>query len=411
MARTSGRLPFIALLTATGLSLAGSALTTVALPWFVLETTGSAGRAGLVGASAMLPLFIFGIAGGTLVDRVGFKRISVLADLVSGCAVAAIPLLYHGTGLAFWQLLVLVFVANALNVPALSARRSMLPELAAMANVRLERANTAYEANAQIAYLVGPPVAGVLIAAMGASNVLWVDATTFAFSALVTLVAVPAVVTSASALRGTYFQGVKEGLRFLRRDQVLFALAISLFVTNFLGNPLFAVVLPVYAKEELNSSGALGLLLSVVGIGALLGTMAFGWRLYRWRRRTVWLLAFVTAPLAYWSLVPKPALIVVAIVLFVSELAGGASNPLAVTIRHERIPAELRGRVFSTFSSISMASTPLGIALAGFSIENIGFTPTVLVLAATYQVIALGMLIVPAFHELDRTRHSAPSTS
>jgi predicted MFS family arabinose efflux permease len=239
---------------------------------------------------------------------------------------------------------------------------------------------------------------------MGASNVLWVDATTFAFSALVTLVAVPAVVTSASALRSTYFQGVKEGLRFLRRDHVLFALAISLFITNFLGNPLFAVVLPVYAKEELNSSGALGLLLSVVGIGALLGTMAFGWRLYRWRRRTVWLLAFVTAPLAYWSLIPKPALIVVAIVLFVSELAGGASNPLAVTIRHERIPAELRGRVFSTFSSISMASTPLGIALAGFSIENIGFTPTVLVLATTYQVVALGMLVVPAFHELDRTR-------
>src|SRR4051794_25410588 len=126
------RAPLIALVVATGLSMIGSSLTIVALPWFVLESTGSAGKAGLVGASATLPLFTIGILGGTLIDRLGFKRVAVGADLVSGVAILAIPVLYAGPGLALWQLLALVFLGNALNVPALSARRSLLPELAAL---------------------------------------------------------------------------------------------------------------------------------------------------------------------------------------------------------------------------------------------------------------------------------------
>ena len=185
------RLPLTGLLAANAVSLVGSGLTAVALPWFVLQTTGSAGRTGLVAGVAVLPAFIAGIFGGALVDRVGFKRVSVAADLVSGLGIGLVPLLYLTVGLAFWQLLSLVFLGALLEVPGLTARRSLLPDLAAAAGWRLERANASFESSQQLSLLVGPPLAGLLIAWLGTANVLWLDAVSFALSALLVGVMVP----------------------------------------------------------------------------------------------------------------------------------------------------------------------------------------------------------------------------
>ena len=85
-------------------------------------------------------------------------------------------------------------------------------------------------------------------------------------------------------------------------------------------------------------------------------------------------------------------------------LLGGPLNPLVVTVRHERIPADLRGRVFSTFSAISQIASPLGILAAGALIDAVGFRPTVLAFAVGAQVVGLSMLLVPAFRAMDATK-------
>src|SRR6476620_7677977 len=105
----AGRRPILGLLTANAISQVGSALTVIAIPWFVLQTTGSAAKTGLTGFFVALPFLITGIFGGTVVDRLGYKRSSVIADSVSGIGIALVPLLYYTVGLAFWQLLALVF--------------------------------------------------------------------------------------------------------------------------------------------------------------------------------------------------------------------------------------------------------------------------------------------------------------
>src|SRR5262245_56487269 len=191
------RLPIFALLAANTISLAGSALTMIALPWFVLQTTGSAAMTGLAGFFVALPGFVAGIFGGTLVDRLGYKRVSIVADLVSGIAIALIPLLFITVGLAFWQLLALIFLGSLLEIPGVTARRALLPELAAMASVRLERVNGAFEAIQHLALLLGPPLAGILIVWLGASNVLWIDAATFAASAAIVTLAIPTALVRA----------------------------------------------------------------------------------------------------------------------------------------------------------------------------------------------------------------------
>src|SRR5687768_8809028 len=87
--------PLGALLAADGISQAGNWLTMVAVPWFVLETTGSPARAGLTAAAEAFAIVVAGFFGGALVDRLGHKRTSIIGDLASGATVALIPLLYH----------------------------------------------------------------------------------------------------------------------------------------------------------------------------------------------------------------------------------------------------------------------------------------------------------------------------
>ena len=154
------RTPIYALLGANGISQVGNTVLIVAVPWFVLETTGSAARTGLaaaaIGVGAVVPV----VLGGPLVDRLGFKRASVLTDLASGATVAAIPLLYLAGVLAFWQLLVLVFLLSSLNTNGDSARLSLVPALARRATMPIERANSADWAIARLGPLGGAPLAG-----------------------------------------------------------------------------------------------------------------------------------------------------------------------------------------------------------------------------------------------------------
>ena len=243
------RLPFYSFLTANAISLIGNYLTMIAVPWFVLETTGSAAKTGLVGFFTALPSVIATFFGGTIVDRLGHKKMSVISDIGSGVTVALIPLLYHTIGLEFWGLLVLVFLSAFLDAPGNTARSSLLPDLALIGDVDLERANAFQQAIQRGSILVGPALAGLLITWMGSSNVLWLDAGTFAISALIFVLAIPSP-TAKVITESKYLDDLKEGLRFLRQNRMILTLVITVSITNFLDAPLFSVVMPVYAKEE-----------------------------------------------------------------------------------------------------------------------------------------------------------------
>jgi len=222
-ATRNNRLPLFALIGANTVSEIGSMLTLIALPWFVLQTTGSAARTGLTGFSVAIPGFFVGIFGGTVVDRLGYRRSSVVADVVSGIGLGLVPTLYYTVGLPFGVLMALVFVGSMLAIPGITARRSLLPELAEMAGTRLERVNAAFESIQNLALLLGPPLAGLLIAWQGATTVLWIDAATFVFSAVGvgTLVPVFRLTTESEPEpedRPRYRTQLTEGLRFLLRS-------------------------------------------------------------------------------------------------------------------------------------------------------------------------------------------------
>ncbi|MGC4191333.1 MAG: MFS transporter [Thermomicrobiales bacterium] len=399
------RRPLNTLLVATIISLLGSQITVIALPWFVLSTTGSAAKAGLVGFATLLPGLAVGLFGGVFVDQLGFKRVSVVADIVSGIGIAAIPLCYATIGLSFWQLLVFVFIGSLLAVPALTARRSMVPELAQHAGVPLDRVNALFESCQHLALLLGTPIAGLLVAGLGAQRVLWLDAATFAFSAIAVGIGIPAslFMRRAFASQG-YLKNVLAGLRFIRRDELLWPMVIVLASFNAINASIVGVMLPWYAKEHFGSAASLGVILAGAGGGAFLGATMFGLWSSRTPRRYLWMGSFMLAPFEFWVFTISPSIAILVAVFFLVGIATGPINPLMVTIRHERSPESLRGRVFSTYSAVSMAAQPLGILLAGSLIDRIGFLPTVIVFATCAQAVGLTTLLVPAFRRMDALR-------
>lgn len=407
------RRPVTAVLIANAVSLTGDALAAVAIPWFVLETTGSAAKAGLSGGVAVLPAFVAGVAGGTVVDRLGPKRASVVADLVGGAAVLLIPLLYATVGLAFWQLLLLVLLGGALDVPGITARRAMLPELARLGGSRLERVNSLLEGNQFLSTLIGPPLAGVAIGLMGPERVLWADAASFAVSAGVVAKLVPGHLYPRRPREpGVGYLGeLRAGLDFLWNDQVLRAASLSLSVTNATGGAFFAVIYVVYARDRFDSATYLGLLFSAVGLGSLVGSMAYGAGGYRLPRRWIWATGYLALPLGHWMFAgawPFPLMLAVLTVL---SILGGAINPLLVTVRMERIPPELRGRVFATTSAVAMGVQPIGIVAGGALVEGIGLRPAVLILAAFEQLVGVLIFVHPIWRRLDDTRPDQPPPS
>lgn len=398
------RTPLVTLLAVNILSLTGNALTWIALPWFVYEITGSATRTGLVGAVTGLATVVAAFAGAPIVDRIGHKRTSIIADLLSGLSVVSIPLLHQTIGIEFWQLLGLAFLGAFLDAPGATARDALLPDAIAAARTTPERANSAYQAVSYGSEVLGPLLAGALIVWVGASNVLLFDAATFALSALGVALFVPAnrATKDVSTARRTYVVDIATGLRFVSSRPLLRALAGANFLTNFIGAPLFTVVLLIVVEAEYDSASVLGLLIASGGVGLVVGSLLYGAFGHRLPRRGTFLVSFAAFGLQLWLVALTPPAALLAITFFLRGAVTAPYNPLTMTLFQERTPADLRGRVFGTLTALSLAGMPLGFLAGGALVEQFGSTATLLVMAGAYAVATAWLLVTPALRGMDR---------
>ena len=395
------RRPFVALVAAGGVSTVGSTVSYVAIPWFVLATTGSPALAGVIAFFEILAVVAASFAGGLVLDRTSHKRGSVVADLASGVAVALVPVVDHLMGLPFALLVVLVLTRSFFDAPASTARAALLPEIAAAAGVAAERANAVVQATERLARIFGAPVAGVLIALVGPDNVFLFDAITFAGSAVIVAVLVPGT-RVVRELGVSVRREVADGLAFVRRDPLLRGIFGSVAVTNLLEAPIFAVILPVYVQQAGSSSVDLGLMVAAVGGGAAGGTLVFCALGSRVRRRPVFLGSFVVLGLAYLALAIAATQAWVLTSLVLAGVAAGPINPIIATVLQERVPAALRGRVFGATRAAGFATIPLGMLIAGALVEVAGVRPVLLAIAVGYIGATVTMTLRPAFRELDR---------
>ncbi|WP_433528249.1 MFS transporter [Micromonospora sp. CA-263727] len=383
---TAGRHARVGVYAAGAVSAFGTQMTMLALPWLVLESTGSATRTGLVFAVQVLPMAVLGFVGGSVLQHLGARRTMLLGDLTRAPLVALVPLLHSAGLLELWVLLGLVMLIGLCGVPYAAAQRVLTVTLIGGDDPRaLTRAYGALDGIYNVAAVGGPAAAGALIVMVGPTTVLWLDAASYLVSFLVLLLLVPRSAASATAPADQ--RGPLSGLRFLRRDTFLGQAVISTVLFGFALRSL-AVTLPVLAFLRFGQDARTGgLLVAGSGAGALAGSLLTYLVATRIAPAPLARVAMVLVAAPLWLLLlPTPPTVLI-VAVAISSAAVTVSNAPFAAIISRRVPEQLLPSVLQTVITISNIAGPLGLLLTGVLIERAGIWAS-LALVATIATVA-----------------------
>ncbi|MFE5084211.1 MFS transporter [Streptomyces mirabilis] len=405
--------PLGGVLAAMAVSLTGTRISVVALPWFVLVTTGSATQTGLVAFCEMTPYVVVKAFTGPLVDRIGPRAVSWTTDLASATAVAAVPLLHTLDLLSYPLLLVLVALIGAARGPGDLAKEVMVPDAAERSRVPLERATGLSGVIERLASTVGLAIGGSLVALLGPLTGLAVNAGCFALGSVIIKLALPrgmghAVEEAPSPAGETgpgYWRRFGEGFTFLRGEPLLLTVIVMVGITNLLDAAITSVLVPVWARESGNGPTAIGLMGSVMGAAGVGGSLIAAVVAHRLRRRVVVLAGFLLAGAPRFLILAIDAPLGVVLAVFaVSGFGAGFVNPVLGVVLVERVPRRMLGRVNALGDSLAWAGIPLGGLLAGAAVTAVGLVPVLLTCGAAYFLTTNLAGLRPEWREIDRTR-------
>ncbi|WP_236653360.1 MFS transporter [Streptacidiphilus melanogenes] len=403
-ARRSRYRGLVGLLLTQALSLTGTRVSAVALPWLVLTTTGSTALTGLTAFCELGPYVLAKAAAGPAIDRIGPRRISLLGDLVSATAVLAVPIAHAAGALPIWLLLVLVAVIGSVRGPGDAAKVAMTPDAADDARVPLERVTGLSGAAERLAITAGPALGAAAVAGFGAATALVFNAATFLLSGAATALAAPQrrVQEAAAEEDAGYWERLGKGFAFLRGNRLL-ATAVGLTVaTNFLDAAWSAVLIPVWVHRHGLGVGAVGAVFSVMSAASAAAGLVAAWLGERLPRRVTFLAGFVVAGAPRFLVLALGApLGAVLAVSAVSGFAAGFLNPILAAAVYERIPRELVGRVISVADAVSWAGVPLGGLIAGAALGAVALGPVAATAGLLYCAVTTLTGLRPEWRELD----------
>jgi predicted MFS family arabinose efflux permease len=375
-----------ALVVAELISVLGTRMTYLALPWFVLVTTGSPGKMSLVLAAELVPMALLGVPSGTIVERLGARTTMLVSDFARAPLLASIPLLQAAGVLSFGLLLGIVVLLGCFMPPYFASQRVILPQLVGEDERLMSQANSLIEGGSGLALLLGPALAGALIPLLGAPNVLYVDAATYTVSFLVILAFVPRPKAKAA---GGAEHGVLAGLRFLFGDHLLGPMALTVIGFGFMTAGLSAG-LPVYAYDEFDGSSFIaGLFYSALGAGALIGSLIAVAAVRKFAPLRLAGVAMLAFPVPLWLLPFLPPLPVVIASLLLATVFTPLINGPTIAVLTARTPVALRAKVMTAVISVSTLAGPLGFLVAGQVLERWGVVPLFTAVAAGITWLAI----------------------
>jgi MFS family permease len=360
-----GRLNPILLLQAANLcSGLGNAMVTLAIPWLILERTGSAAFAGLVLAVSSLPPLLLAPFGGWLVDHIGRRAVSIGSDILSALSVTAFPIVAWLFGLSGPVILLLALLGALFDPAGYTARKALLTDAARVAGVDQQQLNGVHDGVFSIGWVAGPALGAWLIASFGVLNTFWAAAALFLISALCI------------------------GFVVLWEDRVLRTLTIAYLIIAAIYLPTESIVLAAHF-EALREPASLGFVISMLAAGATIGAFGFGWLSARLSRPMILRVTLVGTAVSILPMALLPPVSWLATAGFFLGLFWGPLNPLITTLIQQRVPADEQGRVISVQLSAFYAAPPLGMLLTGLAVERWGVGDTYLALGVALAVTAL----------------------
>jgi MFS family permease len=362
-----------ALLTAEAVSSTGSAITFVALPWFVLETSGSPTKMSVVLAAEILPMALFGIPSGSVVGRLGARTTMLVSDLVRAPLIALVPLLHWVGHLTFPLLVAIVFLLGLFTAPYAASQRTIIPEVLGDDETTVSKASGLFGGAQHLPIVIGPSIAGALIAWVGTSPLLVVDAGTFLF-AFVTVLGF--VRGGARVQHDEESSGILAGVRYLVRDRLLGPMTLTVIVLDGAANGIgVAVPLLAYTRYDRNPHIA-GWIFTAFGMGALAGSIVVVKLLDRFAPLKLAMFAILAATLPLWIVVAQVPWPVVGVAVVLCGIFVPIINAPCMGIITTRPPAALRAKVLTAVMGASASGGPAGRLVIG-PLYRVGGNPGV----------------------------------
>jgi MFS family permease len=366
----------------------GTSFTNFALPLLVYKLTGSAVNLALTTVFAFLPYLLFGLVIGAWVDRVDRKRLMITLEFINAGLIASIPLLAMFDHLPLWWIYALGFISSTIGIAFQSAEFSAIPSLVSQDD--LVTANGRIQASYSAAQVVGPLLAGGLVALVPIYDLMLIDAASFLLSAIsLSLIGIKFNVAEEEEKSTNILTDVKEGLAYVIGHPVLRNISIMMALVNFFGTTA-GNQLVLFAHERLRASDTeIGYLFSAGSLGVVVMGLLAGWFRKRWSFSAVALGALTASALLQivfafntnlWLALPLWALASGLGILF---------NINTGSLRQAIVPNHMLGRVISVAGVLAWSAIPLGSYLGGLAIERTGNVSLV------YWVTGVIVLIIP----------------
>jgi MFS family permease len=392
----------------------GNSAVHVAIPWLVLETTGSSAQAGIVlGLSGLSVIFTAPLIGG-LIAILGARPVSVWADIISGTSVLLFPIIGTLFGLNIASLLVIAIFGAMFDPAGGTARKSLIQPVVEKEGLSLTKFNGTYEAVATIGTVIGPTAAALAISIIGVNATFYVIAVVFVFaSATASLIPVITVrgdkgkVFSVSNVVGE----TRLGVSTLWRDKPLLSLVGLYTMLTAIYMPVESIVLSRYF-QDLDEPQTLGFVLSAMSVGIVIGALQFhrAVRILSPRNLVVISMSLIGAVVCGMAFLPG-AIAFIGLGLALG-LAFGPVSPLTNYLVQRRVPQHLHGPVFGTQFSLTHLALPAGTLALGLIVQSVSIAPLLFVIGALFITVTLSVgffgplrgLSVAALHQDDRTQ-------
>jgi MFS family permease len=400
------RLPFALLQVASFAGATANAMTFIAIPWLVLELTGSALSTGIIAALAAIPAIAMSPVAGLLIDRVGRAKISILSDVLSGLSVLMIPFIAMTGRLDLWVVAAAALLGAIFDPAGYTARKTLIEPTATASGVSLARANSLHEALFALGFALGPALGAALIGVIGTIMSFGVITVLFGIAAVaVWLIPSGATTVPDDGVEepGAWWREAIEGFRVIRADTALLVITAFIVFVDFVYMPTEVVILPTYFQSIDNPWG-FGVVISAMALGGVIGAYSYAPLAARFKLRTIVLTSSLASSSLLFGLAFFPPVWVMAVFGLGIGMSWGPMGPLLNTLVQTRCRPAVQGRVFGAQMALFASGPPLGMVVVGGLVEGFGVALVYPFIVAAVFLSALALLGVRQLAGVDQDR-------
>ena len=371
--------------------LTGNSAVHVAIPWLVLESTGSSAQAGIVlGISGLSVIFTAPLIGG-LIAVLGARPVSVWADVISATSVVLFPIIGSLVGLNLPLLLVIAIFGAMFDPAGGTARKSLIQPVVEKEGLSLTKFNGNYEAAATVGTVIGPTGAALAISIIGVDATFYVIAVVFVLASA-TASFIP-VITERTARQKAFSIGnvmaeTRLGIKTLWSDKPLISLVGLYTMLTAIYMPVESIVLSRYF-QDLDEPQTLGFVLSAMSVGIVIGALQFHRAVRALSPGNLVIISMSLIGAAVCGMAFLPNAVVFIVLGLALGLAFGPVSPLTNYLVQRRVPQHLHGPVFGTQFSLTHLALPVGTLALGLIVQSVSIATLLFVIGVLFISVTL----------------------